>query len=64
MLILDMGVQNSISWEKYHWGYVLFGIVDGVLVRHKYVGNGVDDMDIDECLSHFRKHFELEEEDV
>lgn len=64
MLVLDMGVCDDISWEKYHWGYTLFGVVDGCLVTYKYVGNGTDVIDIDECVAHFKDHFNLGGEDV
>ena len=63
-MIKDIGVCDDISWERYHWGYVLFGVVDNVLVRYKYCGNGVDDLDLDQCVSHFRDHYGLGETNV
>lgn len=59
ILSLDMGVCGDISWEKYHWGYALYGDVDGYLVKHKYVGNGSDDLDLDECIRHFADTYGL-----
>lgn len=59
ILSLDMGVCENISWEKYHWGFTLYGDIDGHLVKHKYVGNGSDDLDLDQCIEHFKTKYDL-----
>lgn len=54
------GGYDGVSYEIYHWGVLVYTLdKTDHLVQHKYVGNGVDPILINEIVTDFKERFNM-----
>jgi len=58
--MIHAGGYDGVSYEVYHWGVLVYALdKTDHLVQHKYVGNGVDPILINEIVTDFKERFNM-----